>query len=943
MPLKKVKVPKQKTILNQFDELPWYSKILAETVIDQVNPGKVFNSANTVSETRDTSKNVLRNIFNPALEVIKLGTGFKGDLIANTLQEGLNKLPKDKNNYQQNDNYTMNKKYSKGGWLDSFKPPKSRIEAETKLDALNNRTTAEKWLDASKPIMKEANNTSEIYQTGVNKGKPTGKGALEPVYPEMLLMPGSLPIKATSKLGKVAVGVAEALNPIGGMKSLKPASINSSVDNVGRGIKQSSNKIDHSIIDNYTQREIDWLNSDEYIKRNMAATGKSREAVIKERDKIFKQIDKTTLNILDDKADLAAGVYAQNKNNPLINLFNTGNEEQMLNAADHEIKHAISQQAIRSADGLIDLVTNPYKKYPTVNVKKWYDNFVPGETTSKWASKAPEQQVVSKRIMDLVEKTQGIKRGTQLTNDNIKGLTDLLNKEIKNGNPQNSDIIAMLSSFKSKFGKNYYPKIKDMVNNAYGLAPFIGIGGAGVLGVGALQAKDKQKYADGGLMETNPELANILKGLKTTAGGAFAGGSAGLGLGATVGGLLGTVVPGVGNAVGAVAGASMGAVGGGLLGGLGGATKSLFSHGGQLTEINTGGTHQENPNGGVPVMNNKLVEEGETIFNSTDGKYVFSDRLMKDNKTFADLSKNIEKRYSKRPDDKLSIAARKRELSALMLEQEANRVGKPSVTKMADGGALGGLDFNKILENLGLLKVNQKSLDDALKFKTDFSNDQNNTTLDQDIAGGIVQNGDKNSKLNNEVLYDINLSNLKYLPQAAGSLFNIAKGIGSNKQINYKGIKPKLNTSNYNLTSNLTNLNNDSAGVNKDIRSNSNLTAGQKISALGSVAANTQKNKADMTNQINFANTSNNLGILNNSMQYNAGVFDRNIDENERYQDARASSIKVGLDTLGQGANTVSKDMQATANETANNKMLSVLLKNLYKDVNKNNKLVTLP
>jgi hypothetical protein len=249
-----------------------------------------------------------------------------------------------------------------------------------------------------------------------------------------------------------------------------------SVDNVGKGIKQSSNKIDQSIIDNYTKREIDWLNSEEAIKRNMTATGKSREAVIKENNEIIKQLNKTTLNVLDDKADMAAGVYSQNKKNPVINLFNTGNEEQLLNVADHEIKHAVSQQAIRSHDGLIDLVTNPYKKYPTVNVKKWYDNFIPGETTSKWASNAPEQQVVSKRIMDLVEKTQGVKRGTQLTDDNIKGVTDLLNKEIKNGNPQNSDIVAMLSSFKSKFGKNYYPIVKDMVNKAY-LAP-VAIGAA---------------------------------------------------------------------------------------------------------------------------------------------------------------------------------------------------------------------------------------------------------------------------------------------------------------------------------------------------------------------------------------------------------------------------------------------------------------------------------
>ena len=58
----------------------------------------------------------------------------------------------------------------------------------------------------------------------------------------------------------------------------------------------------------------------------------------------------------------------------------------------------------------------------------------------------------------------------------------------------------------------------------------------------------------------------------------------------------------------------------------------LFSHSGDwsngFTFVNEGGTHEENPNGGVPVGIDKegvpnLVEEGEIIFND----YVFSNRL----------------------------------------------------------------------------------------------------------------------------------------------------------------------------------------------------------------------------------------------------------------------------------------------------------------------------
>jgi uncharacterized protein YjgD (DUF1641 family) len=268
-------------------------------------------------------------------------------------------------------------------------------------------------------------------------------------------------------------------------KSVKPTTASTTVKSVAPSIKQSANKkIDQNIIDGYTQREIDWLNSDEYIKRHMAATGKSKEAIIKERDKIFKQIDKTTINTLDNKADFAAGVYVRSKNKPYIDLYNTGDEGLLLNTADHEIKHAASQEALRPFDGLIDLINGPYKKYPTVNVKKWYDNFIPGETASKWSSRDAEQQVVSKRIMDLVEKTQGVKRGVQLTDDNIKSSIDLLKKEIKNNDQKNLDILTMYSSFKSKFGKDYYKQIKDMVNKAYVVPTTIGVGG---LGTKALQ------------------------------------------------------------------------------------------------------------------------------------------------------------------------------------------------------------------------------------------------------------------------------------------------------------------------------------------------------------------------------------------------------------------------------------------------------------------------
>lgn len=55
-----------------------------------------------------------------------------------------------------------------------------------------------------------------------------------------------------------------------------------------------------------------------------------------------------------------------------------------------------------------------------------------------------------------------------------------------------------------------------------------------------------------------------------------------------------------------------------------------YATGGMLqgsTSIKTGGTHESSSLGGVPIGNQGKVEEGEYIWNSPNGKYVFSSRF----------------------------------------------------------------------------------------------------------------------------------------------------------------------------------------------------------------------------------------------------------------------------------------------------------------------------
>ena len=105
-----------------------------------------------------------------------------------------------------------------------------------------------------------------------------------------------------------------------------------------------------------------------------------------------------------------------------------------------------------------------------------------------------------------------------------------------------------------------------------------------------------------------------------------------------------------------------------------------------LTAINNGGTHEQNPNGGVPQGvdpqgNPNLVEQGEV---KTDGNYIFSDRnkpsieilkevgLPSNLKTlsFAKIAKLISKEASERPNDPISKKGLETQLARLKSAQE---------------------------------------------------------------------------------------------------------------------------------------------------------------------------------------------------------------------------------------------------------------------------------
>lgn len=132
----------------------------------------------------------------------------------------------------------------------------------------------------------------------------------------------------------------------------------------------------------------------------------------------------------------------------------------------------------------------------------------------------------------------------------------------------------------------------------------------------------------------------------------------------------------------------------------------IFNHSGEFTNdvtfINEGGTHSQNPNQGVQlgVDNNNvpnLVEEGEVIFND----YVFSNRLKPTKElldtngfsdkytdwTFAKIAEELQKESSERPNDNISKNGLNDMMNRLITLQEVIRQNKAKdANKFSTGG-----------------------------------------------------------------------------------------------------------------------------------------------------------------------------------------------------------------------------------------------------------------
>ena len=269
------------------------------------------------------------------------------------------------------------------------------------------------------------------------------------------------------------------------------------------------NKISLNDVDKLGKKEIDWLQSDEYFNRRSAATGESASEIQKDVDEIINRWGNLSVSAANTGKD-ALGFYGRGKNRIVIS--DKLNRKEALPILDHEVKHALSQMGgLKGSQG--------YKNYPTTKVDNWLNRTF-GFKNANYYAEPWEQQVRGLRLLDFIEKTQGVPRGTKLSAEDItqfaknvapsstsKEIMELFDKDYDDVVSQlfkmkaadtelkfiPSNIKKLKSPFQYERKGNLRENILDWLNKTYAVPVGVGIG-AGTLG----SDEEVPKQKDGG-------------------------------------------------------------------------------------------------------------------------------------------------------------------------------------------------------------------------------------------------------------------------------------------------------------------------------------------------------------------------------------------------------------------------------------------------------------
>ena len=295
-----------------------------------------------------------------------------------------------------------------------------------------------------------------------------------------------------------------------------------------------------------------------------------------------------------------------------------------------------------------------------------------------------------------------------------------------------------------------------------------------------------------------------------------------------------------------------------------------FSNG--IIKINEGGTHEENPNGGVLMGVDSqgvpnLVEEGEVIYND----YVFSNRLTPSNdllkkvklpkkyerKSYSYIAEDLSKESEETPNDPISKRGLQANMSKLATLQELQRqsMGKQGTNQLIKGNtaAFGGRIYDGLEDTL---KLANREIDNSIMGLMPVDNSKmkfpgvtyNDTSTIIPKSTNSTTSKTKESSLPTYLRYALvlssgiaSLNSLLQKPDYENA--DILKGLASNVPNNRVRFNKIYNSYNYKPIDSdyLLNQVKAQAGATNSAILNSNANAGTALSALLSSGYNAQK------------------------------------------------------------------------------------------------------
>lgn len=363
-----------------------------------------------------------------------------------------------------------------------------------------------------------------------------------------------------------------------------------------------------------------------------------------------------------------------------------------------------------------------------------------------------------------------------------------------------------------------------------------------------------------------------------------------------------------------------------------------FKMGGNFTEYH-GNTHE---NGGIPIGQSE-VEGGETNNNG----YIYSDTLKLGKKTFADISKKINNKYSRRPDDKISMESKERELGNLAKMQESTGLTNNSRGMFVNGGfgieddnvtgetgtygnQVYGTPFSRFAETPQAPNITTYSTDSKLPnvVPTDQSNvptDENNNPLNvkqvdlktspYQTPRSITPPPPPNKPVQTKV------NPLGYLASAIGPAYDVARGLKGGDPVNFDRMNTKyqyadprgaMAAANKGITSAYNSA--------KNAARNTTTSAGEYLANMGNLTSKEGMERAatmaGIKNQYDAANTQ---GLNQTNLtkdQYNAQIQMRESEARQQEEDAARSAVSQGLHNFGQNSLGYGQDL--AINKTQN-------------------------